>query len=215
MSTIHMLQNDRLVAQRIREAIHATPGLEVTGIAHTLAQARRLLANDTPDLLVADLALGDAPLASLLGDLRGHGRRERPLVLLITSSAEDPQLLEAMEMGAEGYFVRSRSDEALVEVIQQVLAGESPMTPEIARQIGEHFQATSWIETDFVGETQNPLQLTEQEKQMLRLIAKDYLPHEIAAGMKTSAHTVGTRIRSLYRKLQYDTRAGSLTLQAA
>lgn len=215
MSTIHLLQNDRGVAQRIREAIHATPGLEVTGIAHTLPQARRLLAADTPDLLLADLTLSGEPLSGLLGDLRGHGRQGRPQVLVVAASADDPHLMEAMEMGAEGYFIEGRTNESLIAVIQQVLAGESPMTPDIARQIGDHFQATSWTETDFVGTTQNPFQLTELEKQILRFVAKGYLPHEIAAGMKTDAHSVGTRIRTLYRKLQYDTGAGALTLQRA
>ena len=65
----------------------------------------------------------------------------------------------------------------------------------------------------FVGESLNPLQPTANERLLLQWVASGYLPHEIARHMKITPNEVGRRIRTLYRKLQYDQRAGSLTLQ--
>ncbi len=212
MASIYLLLNDPTTAAHFQEVIRAAPGLDVAGCASTLADTRQWLAQQTPDLLLCDLQLSDGPAAGLLSDLRGNGRASRPELLVSTSSLEDPALMDALRRGADGYFVQGRSPDAMIVAINLALAGESPMAPGIARQIKAHFESSFFDATDFVAETQNPLHLGETERNLLNLVADGYLPSEIARKMERTVHGVGVDLRSMYRKLQFDVRAGALTL---
>lgn len=212
MASILLLLNDPLTASHFKEVIDATPGLEVTGTVSTLAEARQWLAQRTPDLLLTDLQLSDGPSVGLLSELRGNGRSKRPELLVSTLSIDDPALMEALRHGADGYFVQGRSTEAMIAAINLSLAGESPMAPAIARQIKAHFELSTFDDTDFVAESQNPLHLGESERTLLNLVADGYVPTEIARTMERTVHGVGVDLRSMYRKLQFDVRADALTL---
>ena len=203
MRTVHVLHGDPKVASRLRETIEAVPGLAVTGTACNLAQARDALARDTPDLLVADLFLPDGRLRTLLAALRGNGRNDRPLVVVLSMSAEDARLVDALRHGADGYYaVGARPSTTLADAIAQVLAGESPMSPQIARAVKAHFDAVA-------------PRLSEVDQQLLAWTAEGYVVDEIARSLQLTAHGVGVRMRHIYRKLQFDLRANALSLLAA
>jgi len=213
MSRVFLLINDPLVAARMRTTLAALEGFEVVGWVNTFAQARVQLGAARPALVLADLQLSDGWLSGFLPELVNDPRHGRPRVLAATLSLDDSQLLEVLGQGADGYFVMGGPTEALAQAARQALAGEASMAPEIARQVKAHFDALDWDPTDFVGESLNPLQPTANERLLLQWVASGYLPHEIARHMKISPNEVGRRIRTIYRKLQYDQRAGSLTLQ--
>jgi DNA-binding NarL/FixJ family response regulator len=214
MSRVFLLINDPLVAARMRATLDASGGLEVVGWVNTIAQARLQLGAAKPALVIADLQLADGWLSAFLPELTQDPRHGRPRVLATALSLGESQLLEALCHGADGYLVQGGSSEALVHAVQQALAGEATMAPEIARQVKAHFDALDWDPTDFVGESLNPLHPTENERLLLQWVASGYLPHEIARHMKITPNEVGRRVHTLYRKLQYDLRAGSLSLAA-
>ena len=213
MSRVFLLLHDPLVAARMRATLAAAGGLEVVGWVNTIAQARAQLGPARAALVLADLQLADGWLTTFLPELTNEARHGRPRVLAATLSLGDSQLLEALCHGADGYLVQGGSPESLVQAVQQALAGEAAMAPEIARQVKAHFDALDWDPTDFVGESLNPLHPNDNERLLLQWVASGYLPHEIARHMKITVNEVGRRIRTLYRKLQYDLRAGALTLQ--
>jgi DNA-binding NarL/FixJ family response regulator len=214
MSRVFLLLNDPLVAARMRATLDAAGGIEVVGWVNTIAQARAQLASARAELVLADLQLADGWLAAFLPELAGDARLGRPGVLALAMSIGDSQLLEAICHGADGYFVQGQPVEALIAAVRRALAGEATMAPEIARQVKAHFDALDWDPTDFVGESLNPLHPDEHERILLQWVASGYVPEEIAGHMKITPREVGRRIRTLYRKLQYDQRAGSLSLAA-
>ena len=215
MSTVLLLHGDARVTDRLGQLIAAVPALEVIGAATRLAQARECLARATPDLLLTDLLLPDGPAITLIDRLRGHGRCGRPQLLVLTMADDDPRLMDALRHGADGYFVPGGTPAPLFAAIEQVLRGESPMSPHIARELLAHFDAMAWDQTDFIGEAQNPLRLSEAERLLLQWTAEGYLPSEVAQGLQLSVHGVGVRMRNIYRKMQFDLRAEALSLMAA
>ena len=215
MASILLLQNDPLVGEGLRRAVGTEPGLQVTGLAASLAQARQHLAQTGTDLLVADLRIGDERLIDLLRERRERGLAGRPPVLVIAMASEDPHLMQALRQGADGYFIHGNPMNALARVIRQVLAGESPMSPPIARRLQAHFEHADGTGRGLRHELPPMPGLTDTERQMLNRVSQGYLLHEIAREMRTSEHSVGLRTRSLYRKLQFDARADALVRQAA
>jgi len=216
MRTVLVLHGDPRVASRLSETIAAAPGLAVTGTACNLAQAHEALARDTPDLLVADLFLPEGSLRTLLTALHGNGRNDSPLVLVLAMSAEDARLVDALRQGADGYYaVGGRPASTLLDAIERVLAGESPMSPHIARAVKAHFDAMPWDRSDLVAEAQSPLRLSEVDQQLLAWTAEGYVVDEIARSLQLTGHGVGVHMRYIYRKLQFELRANALSLMAA
>ncbi len=212
MSTIFLLLNDPATAAHFKEVIGATADLQLAGSADTVAEARLRIAQDRPDVLVADLQLVDGPAAALFNDLRANGRVKSPELLVCTSSLDEPALWDALKKGADGYVIPGRSPDALLVAVRLALAGESPMAPVIANQIQTHFESGVFDPNDFVAETQNPLHLGDTERALLELVSAGTPTTEIARQIERTVHGVGVDLRSLYRKLQFDVRAGSLTL---
>ena len=216
MASIVLLQNDPLVAEAMRKAIAAEAGLRVAAVAGSLTQVRPHLAQGGVDLLVADLRIGNERLTGLLRERREPGHAGHPQVLGVALSADDPNLMQALRHGADGYFIHGSPMKALTRVIRQVLAGESPMSAPIARRLQAHFRLADRPAGESErGTTPSTPGLTDTERQMLDRLSRGYLQHEIARDMQTSEHSVGLGSRSLYRKLQLDLRASAQLRQAA
>ena len=205
MSNVLLLHGVATIGLSLSEVIAAAPGLQMQALAGSVAQAREALARYTPDLLVADLLQPGGNLLALLQGLRGGAGDGAPQVLVLCASADDPRLVEAIRHGADGYFMPGRPA-SLIATIEQVLRGESTMTPQIARELMAHFDAHA------VG---SPLRLAEPDRLLLRWTAEGFLVSEVARGLLLDTHQVALRMRSIYRKLQFDVRAQRLALMAA
>jgi len=213
MPSLVLLQRDHEASPRLAALIAAAPGFRVAGTVHTAEEARVLIARTNPDILVTDLRVQDGPVDGLLGDLRQGGRRTRPQVLVTLMSHDDAVLLQALRAGADGYWVHANSPEALIESLQEVARGESPMSPMIARQVLSHFESPAHRRlADTMTEALNPLVLTGMERQILQWLAQGYLIDEIAQQWHASVHTVACGIRRVYQKLQFDIRANGLSM---
>lgn len=215
MSTVVLMHADATLAHRLREEISQTPGLEVTGLADSLPALQQVFKRGLPDLLIVDLMLPSAQLRALLQSLRGQGSFGKPLILALTVSVDDPRLIDALRHGADGYYADARQTMSLTATIQQLLRGESSMSPQIARHVKTHFDKTEWMNTDLAETKLNPMQLTEADLLLLQWTAEGYLPNEVARGLQLTAHAVGARMRNIYRKLQFDVRSDSLSFAAA
>lgn len=211
MSNILLIQSDPTAAARTRQALAGSAGLEIASVAATLAEAHKHLDRETPALALADLRMADG-LANELFDRIGSGRSARTLGVAIAPSPGDPLLIDAIRHGACGYVISAALSETLAQTLQQVLAGESPMSPEIARAVKAYFDSQAWDSTDFVGETQSPMHLSDTERQTLDWIIEGRPLQEVASGLQTTPHLLGVQIRSLYLRMQFGLRADSLSL---
>jgi DNA-binding NarL/FixJ family response regulator len=207
MSRIFLLISDPLLAGRMRSVLNAAPNLVVAGWATTLAQAADTLPAIQPDLVIADLELADGPFTSFVTELSHSSAYGRPQAI------DEPGLMEALHQGTDGYFVASRSSRQLILTVEQVLAGASPMAAEIAREVMAHFEALTWDQSDYISKAQNPLQPTPEELKLLQLLAAGQTVEHIAHGLHRSESAIGLALRKIYRKLRFDTRAGTLSLQ--
>lgn len=215
MPSLVLLQRDHEASPRLRALIDATSNFWVHGVAHTVEEARRLIQQGRPDLLVTDMRAQDGDVHPLLADLRQGTRMPRPHILVTLVAHDDMLLLEALRSGADGYWVHTQACELLIDALEQVWRGESPISPTIARQVLVHFRTSPHGRADAMTEAPNARGLTDTEQEILQWVAQGYLVEEIAQQWQTSVHRVGCAIRSVYCKLQFDLRASGLSLKAA
>jgi DNA-binding NarL/FixJ family response regulator len=195
MTTVALLHRDPVLGVRLAEAVGAAPGLTVSGVAGSLPALRELFARHLPDLLLLDLMLPAVHVNAVLSDLRCNGIRAAPKVLVLAVSADDPRVMDALRHGADGYFAHAHPQLTLPEAIEQLVQGESTITPQIARQLKSHFDA----HRDALADT---------DRRLLQWIAEGFLVSEVARALRLNAHAVGVRIRGLYQRLQSDLQEG-------
>jgi DNA-binding NarL/FixJ family response regulator len=131
-------------------------------------------------------------------------RRLRPLLpetrfIMLTVYEDDERLVNSLQAGADGYLLKRTAPAKLQEAITQVVAGGSPMTPQIARRLVQHFRNGKKEEPDLTG-------LTDREREVLENLAAGRTYKEIADRLGVSKDTVRTYIRRLYEKLRIHSR---------
>jgi DNA-binding NarL/FixJ family response regulator len=127
-----------------------------------------------------------------------------PLLFIMLTVFEDSDaIFQSLSAGASGYLLKQTPPAKLLEAIQDVYRGGSPMSGEIARKVVQSFQHP--VSAPGTAEV-----LTKREQEILSYLAKGYLYKEIAGLLFISTETVRTHIRNIYEKLQVRTRTEAI-----
>lgn len=189
------------LAQVCRDAFGSDTPVAAVG---DLREARRWLAarpgGGRELVALVDLGLPDGSGLDLIGELRGPGTRAR--VVVTTVFDDDDTLMRALAAGAEGYLLKDRDREQLVQLLQRFDGDEPPMSPVLARRILEEFRRQSAARVAPVAEA-----LTGRESEVLRLIGRGLIVREVADLLAVSPHTVTSHVKSIYAKLGIGSRA--------
>jgi DNA-binding NarL/FixJ family response regulator len=137
-------------------------------------------------------------------------------VIILTTFDDDEFIIEALKNGAAGYVLKDLSSEKLVGAIRDVYEGNSIMQPEIAAKVIAHITGTANEpnHNHASSELKALDELTDREKDVLRLVGKGMSNIEIAKALYLSEGTVKNYISNLYSKLDVTDRS-KLTLCAA
>lgn len=124
-------------------------------------------------------------------------------ILMLTMFNTRDYIEKVLRAGAHGYILKNTGKEELHEAIETVMRGESYFSKEVTERIMEGLQKKKVAEN-------NPMmvELTEREKDVLKLIAEELTTQEIADKLFISHHTVETHRKNLISKLNVRNTAG-------
>lgn len=201
MSTrVALLEDDPGYRAGLAGLLSAEPGFEVVAVFDAVAPfLRAVREDDAPwDLVISDLGLPDGKGVDAIREVK----RAAPTVTVVAVTVfEDPDtILEAICAGADGYLLKRTGAKEVVAQIRVVLAGGSPLTPAVARTVVGMLRRPP-APVPAAGE----LDLSEREREVLRLLAEGLLYKQVAAALDLSVETVKTYVRRIYRKLQVQT----------
>ena len=123
-------------------------------------------------------------------------------VIMLTVFEEVNKIFGAIKAGANGYLLKKDSPQKILEAIEAVHRGESPMNGVIAAKVLDYFQKQQKSNSEL-----NQSNLTEREKEILNLLIKGNSYKEIAAGIYISVETLNSHIKNIYRKLNVHSRS--------
>lgn len=190
-----LVEDNPVFQQVIRSAIESSrPGANLYECASG-SEALELL--DRPQLKI-DLALVDLGLPDISGIevITAIRRRfsEVPIMVISVISAERT-VLAAIRAGARGYILKGDSEESIARAIQEVLNGNYPISPALARSLFKLAGAP-------LGKATMSFNLSPRELETLQLIARGYSYEEVSKLMGIALSTVQSNVRNLYRKLE-------------
>jgi DNA-binding NarL/FixJ family response regulator len=132
---------------------------------------------------------------------------QRVQILMLTVFDDNRHVLDAICAGASGYLLKKYISDRLPEAITQVLQGEAPMSPGIARMVIDSMQEKA-------RPAANNYDLTRREKEILSNLSKGNSYKLIAAELNISIDTVRTHIKNIYGKLQVHTQVEAVSKAA-
>ncbi len=181
-----------------------TSGYEVVGLAGTgieaLKQARLL----RPDLILMDI---DMPECDGLAATRLI-KAEMPQIniVMLTISASDEHLFEAVKSGASGYLLKSQSAERFLELVAQVEHGGAALPSELAaRLLTEFARQAQHVETPPVEDM--PPELTARQVEILTLVAQGLTYPQVGETLHVSEPTVRYHMGEILGRLHLQNRA--------
>ncbi|MEW6272542.1 MAG: response regulator transcription factor [Thermodesulfobacteriota bacterium] len=203
MAAVHkvlLVEDERNTRERFADAIAAHESLALQAAAATCAEARRALDAATPDVLLTDLGLPDGDGVELIREVRRRGLPTQCMV--ITVFGDEKHVVAAIEAGALGYLLKDGSAEYIARSVLDLVAGGSPISPQIARYFLKRFHA---LEAESADDATKP-RLTDRENEVLRLIVKGFSYAEAARLTGVAESTITSHVRNIYRKLEVHSR---------
>jgi two-component system NarL family response regulator len=196
METIRVLVVDdhRLFAEAVSSRLGQEPDLTVLPLAYDEEQAKRLLTEHHPDLLLLDLALGRGSGMAVLD----HARRHRPdtRVLVFTAVGSADHLLEAVRLGATGWLPKTVDTEHLVAAVRGVARGQGWIPPELLGDLLARLVARPDAEDAGVLSRLSP-----REYEVFQHMVDGLSRQQIAQRLYLSTETVRTHIQNVLAKL--------------
>ena len=167
----------------------ATVVAEAADGGDAIEQAREAM----PDLVLMDLRMPGVSGVDAIRQIVEESPHIK--ILVLSASAEENDVLEAVKVGAAGYILKSATSEELVEAVRRVRRGEPVFTAPLAGLVLSEFRRVSMANS---GE---PV-LTARENEILKLVAKGYTYREIAEQLFISVKTVQNHVQNILSKLQ-------------
>jgi DNA-binding NarL/FixJ family response regulator len=176
-------------------------GVNVVGEAPNGQTAIRLASDLAPDVVVMDLNMPGLTGVETTRQLAGVAPLTR--VVVLTISADDDDVMDAVMAGACGYLLKDSSIQELIAGIRAAAAGESLISPQIAAKVLQRLRAQSSSE-DAAATIR--AELSDREIEVLKLIANGKDNAQIARELFISPKTVKNHISNILMKLQIDNR---------
>jgi DNA-binding NarL/FixJ family response regulator len=153
-----------------------------------------------PDVVVMDLNMPG--MSGLEATRRLVAQSPATWVLVVSVSAQEADVTEAILAGASGYILKESPVEEVVAGIQAAAAGQSLISPRIATMLLQRIRdAAGGVDLDLA-----PAHLSARELEVLGLMAEGKSNHEIAEALVISPSTVHNHISSILLKLQVENR---------
>jgi DNA-binding NarL/FixJ family response regulator len=192
-----LVDDHAIVRAGIRAVLASADDIEVVGEAANGVEAMELVARLAPQVVVMDLEMqgGDGETATRALSALPHG----PRILVLSYHPEEERLVPLLRAGAGGYLSKSAVEGDLPNAIRIVAHGDVYVRPTVARVLADELR-------EHLGAPPDPRraqfeQLSEREREVVRLLAVGYNGPEIGARLGISAKTVDTYKQRIEEKL--------------
>ena len=197
---IAIVDDHPLFREGVARSLGEIGGFEVVGEGASAEDAERLVAAMRPDIVLLDISMPGGGLTAAANIMAGHPGQK---VVMLTVSEANADVAQALNAGARGYVLKGVGSKALAEILSNVAAGESYVSPTLsARLLSDLLLQPTTRKADPIQ------QLTGRETDILRLVADK----EVAARLSLQEKTVKHHMTRVLAKLNVRNRTEAALL---
>ena len=198
-----LLVDDHAVFRAGLTSLLTAWGFDVVGQAGDGDTAIELAGRLQPDVVFMDVSMPGRNGLETTRAIRASWPAIR--IVMLSASDTDPEVLEAIRSGAEGYLRKDLQEEPFTRLVEAIKRGEPAMSPELARRLLDAFARSHDVPPE-----PGPDQLTERELQVLARLPNGATNRAIASTLGISERTVGFHVHNLLTKLGLHNRAEAI-----
>jgi len=194
MIKIAIFEDNRSLREGLTAMIEGTAGFKCVGAFPNCNYLIKNVEYAMPDVILMDIEMpginGIEAVAMIKEEFPGIK------ILMETIFDDDEKIFNSICAGAEGYILKHTSPAEIMEAIQEIYEGGSPMTPSIANRV------LKMVKSQPTSDSKNIFNLTDREKEILLCLVKGMSYKMVADACFISIETVNVHIKNIYRKLQ-------------
>jgi DNA-binding NarL/FixJ family response regulator len=183
-------------------------GYQVVGTAHDGLEALQLARALHPDVILMDVRMPGCD--GLTATRLIQAEMPECKIVMLTTSAEDADLFEAIKSGASGYLLKNLQPNQLFDYLAGLARGEAPLSRELSARLLREFahQAAELDEQAATGLRGGPSgpELTPRQREILVLVADGLTYKEVGAALSLSEHTVKYHMGEILQRLHLKNR---------
>jgi len=194
---VSIIEDDDWIRENLVTQINRREGFSVVKAYGSAEAALADITKEVPDVILVDVNLpkmnGIECVRKIKALLPGT------LMLMLTAYEDSEKIFKSLLAGASGYLLKRTPQNEILQAIEDVYRGNSPMTGHIARKVVQYFNQR--------GVTENEIEkLSNREREVLDRLAEGIAYKEIADTMGLSIDTVRMHIKGIYSKLHVHSR---------
>jgi DNA-binding NarL/FixJ family response regulator len=199
-SHVVIVEDHPVLCDGLKHLIDSQPDLTCVGVADNTSDAKRLVEECKPDLMVLDLRLKAGDGLDFIKTLRV----ECPKVKVLVLSQYDELIFaeRTLRAGASGYIMKENTTDEVLRAVRKVLAGELYFSERVAAAVVQRTLREKPIPSRAGIE-----RLSDREMQVFQLLGAAYSPREIAKQFHLSRKTIETHCEKIKHKLSLSTAA--------
>ncbi|VXB78129.1 DNA-binding response regulator in two-component regulatory system with NarX (or NarQ) [Pseudomonas sp. 8AS] len=188
--TLLLVDDHPMMRRGIRQLIELESDLVVVGEANNGEEATVLVTQLNPDLVLLDNNMPQLNGVETLKRLRDQGYAGK--ILLFTVSDAENDVRDAMRFGADGYLLKDMEPEHLITRLREALQGNLVVSPALTTVLAQALRSPQGASS---------LDLTERERQVLKMIAGGLSNKMVGNKLGITEGTVKVHVKNLLHKL--------------
>lgn len=193
-----MIADDHsLIREGLRQLLEFDGSIEIIAEASNGVECLEKLNNFEPDVLLLDINMPEKNGIDVLKEMKEKGSSVKVLILTVHNELE--YLMNAVDIGVDGYILKDSDFVELKRAINAVLEGDNYIQPSLIPALNNQLVNRD-IEKDKIA------LLTSRELEVLAQVANGMFNKEIATNLNISERTVKNHISNIFKKIDVSDR---------